>query len=225
MSVNMVKDCAAFLSHFASRGVAELLAFKTQNDGCKWQPYSAFCSEATPFDKLWTLLQEAPDTVHKTWSGPPLPASLGSTTTWRKSAGSANKARPSVFDAFDIERPATRMGHKTAAKHKPIFDAFGVTDRGSETSLQRMDSTQSTGTCPIPLALNSGSSITETKQAAVLLGKGPGSKMQSMGIGKVIGSCLDLSTFHLSFTVCMYFIMAGCYVVRPQGYIYIHTQH
>ncbi len=71
-------------------------------------------------------LQDANEEANsKTWAGPRLGEKSvnASTSTWHN-----QKARPSVFDAFDIQRPTNRMAHKTVAKHRSIFDAFGVTD-------------------------------------------------------------------------------------------------
>lgn len=42
------------------------------------------------------------------------------------------------------------MAHKAVAKHKTIFDAFGVTERSSSGSLNRMDSAYSAGKCCSP---------------------------------------------------------------------------
>ena len=60
--------------------------------------------------------------------------------------------RPSVFDAFDIERPKGLHAARSVAKHKSIYDAFGISDGGSPSanlapanSLARQTSTRSAG--------------------------------------------------------------------------------
>ena len=95
----------------------------------------------------------------KTWAGPrpSLPPNFGSsaasTSTWHRSVGSGGaKPRPSVFEAFDIQRPATRTAHKTVAKHQHIFDAFGATDSPRRSGLtgrgSRLETAQSFGAKP-----------------------------------------------------------------------------
>lgn len=88
------------------------------------------------------MAQEENEASTATWSGPSL--TVNSNTTTRRTAGS--QKRPSVFDVFDLERPGTRAAQHAAAKHRPIFEAFGVTDGSAGGgSLARADSTRSAG--------------------------------------------------------------------------------
>ena len=89
-------------------------------------------------------MQEMNEQSNKTWSANTSYNDTGRMTspTSTMTRQSRNK-RPSLFDAFDIERPATASAQRAAAKHKNIYDAFGVTD--NQSSLNK-DSGASLGT-------------------------------------------------------------------------------
>lgn len=77
-----------------------------------------------------SVLQELNEQSNKTWSANTSSRNYSSPTS-SLTKNSRGAKRPSVFDAFDIERPNTNIGHKTVAKHKNIYDAFGITDNQS----------------------------------------------------------------------------------------------
>jgi len=94
----------------------------------------------------------------KTWAGPrpSQPSNAPSTSTWHRSVGAGGgRGRPSVFETFDIERPANRTAHKAVAKHQHIFEAFGATDSprrsglGGRTRSSRLDPDQFFGEMPL----------------------------------------------------------------------------
>lgn len=81
-------------------------------------------------------MQELNEQSNRTWtagrqSSPTTSLTRGSGT------GPGGKKRPSIFDAFDIEKPNTGMAQKTVAKHRNLYEAFGVTDATSSLGRQQ----------------------------------------------------------------------------------------
>ena len=123
-----------------------------------------------------SVLQELNEQSNKTWSANTSSRNYSSPTS-SLTKNSRGAKRPSVFDAFDIERPNTSIAHKTVAKHKNIYDAFGVTD-----NLSTVTSRQSGGSTlhSQPRSTLSDTSPQNTWSAGMTRGSVPPELLQAL---------------------------------------------